>query len=176
MISASPRVCKNKTSLWYVFTLVGYRCFYLSTDLSDTDPQLIGLFIAPDYVPYLTSFVCESRLWNSAQWVPKMLCLRQHVKSCLCEELFTIPQEGFQKQDASEVHNHWKKKIRFPVILHWFMVIICTMWNTWVQAWAKLHRERLPWDKMRRVTTQVTQGRFKIRSGDYFTLCFNRGC
>lgn len=165
MISVPPLVCTNKTCLWYVFTLMNCRCFYSSTDVSGTDPLLIELLIAPDYVPYLTSFAvshgCE--------------ILHGEFQRCFIRDSmwrvgfekndFHISREGFQKQAAA-----------VAVVPDPFTVIITRItWITWVLVWAELRRETLPWDKMRRVTTQLTQRPFKIWPGDYFTRCFNRG-
>lgn len=99
MISVCPCVCTSKTCHSYVFTLMNCRCFYSSTDVSGTDPLLIELLIAPDYVPYRTSFAvshgCE-------------ILHSEFQRCCLCDSMWRV---GFSKKGLASFRRDFESRL-----------------------------------------------------------------
>lgn len=109
------------------------RCFYSSTDVSGPDPLLIELLIAPDYVPYRTSFAvshgCE--------------ILHSEFQRCfICDSMWRV---GFAKKDFSsfgrDFENKLPKRYRITMRAKWASLsspvrsrLILHMWHEWRES------------------------------------------
>lgn len=102
------------------------RCFYSSNDVSGPDPLLIELLIAPDYVPYRTSFAvshgCE--------------ILHSEFQRCfICDSMWRV---GFAKKDFE---NGLPKRYRITMRAKWASLslpvrsrLILHMWHEWRES------------------------------------------